>query len=44
MAEDSVNVRAGYIVYGASGWTNQRAMGVLRRGDKVKVVEAKPVI
>lgn len=44
VAEDSVNVRAGYIVYGPSGWTNQRAIGVLRRGDKVKVVEAKQVV
>ena len=40
----SVNVRSGYIVYGPSGWINQRAIGVLRSGDKVKVVEAKEVV
>ena len=44
IVEGSVNVRARYIVYGASGWTNQRAIGVLRRGDKVKIVAAKQVV
>jgi hypothetical protein len=44
VADGSVNVRAGYIVYGESGWTNQRAIGVLRRGEKVKVVEVKEVV
>jgi hypothetical protein len=42
-ATASVNVRSGYIVYGANGWTNQRAVGVLRAGDKIKVVEAREV-
>lgn len=44
VAQGSVNVRAGYIVYGPSGWKNERATGVLRQGDKVKVVEAKEVV
>ena len=39
----SVNVRKGYITYGASGWTNQRTTGLLRAGDKVKIVEVKQV-
>jgi hypothetical protein len=40
----SVNVRSGYIVYGPKGWTNQRATGILLRGEKIKVVDAKEVV
>ena len=43
-ALSSVHVRSGYIVYGPGGWTNQRAIGVLRPGDNVRVDEAKEVV
>jgi hypothetical protein len=44
VSEASVNVRDGYIVYGPSGWTNQRGIGALRRGESVKIVEAREVV
>ncbi|GEM_PF-4913980 len=43
-ATGSVNIRQGYIVYADAGWVNKPSIGVLRRGDLVRVNEVREVV
>jgi len=44
VATGSVNVRQGYIVYSDAGWVNKRSIGVLRKGDVVRINEVREVV
>ena len=43
-ATASVNIRQGYIIYADAGWVNKPSIGVLRKGDVVRVNEVREVV